>query len=219
VREAKQSADFAVFAVHTHEPGNFSAAPPPFLPELAQAAVDAGADVVLGHGPHQLRGIEVYRGRPIFYSLGNFVFRANTQPAITREAWDRERLNPATTTPSELLEHKRVAGVFAEQIWYESIVAECRFAADGTLREARLYPVELHWNTLRHTNRGIPRTATGEAAARILRRLQRLSEPFGTSIAVDGDVGLIVRRGPRAAADGDSSRAARPAGRTGDPPR
>jgi hypothetical protein len=34
--------------------------------------IDAGADAVVGHGPHVLRGIEFYRGRPIAYSLGNF---------------------------------------------------------------------------------------------------------------------------------------------------
>jgi hypothetical protein len=39
----------------------------------ARAVVDAGADAVVGHGPHVLRGIEFYRGRPIAYSLGNFL--------------------------------------------------------------------------------------------------------------------------------------------------
>ena len=34
--------------------------------------IDAGADAVVGHGPHVLRGVEFYKGRPIFYSLGNF---------------------------------------------------------------------------------------------------------------------------------------------------
>jgi hypothetical protein len=40
---------------------------------LARAAVDAGADLVVGHGPHVLRAVEVYRGRLVAYSLGNFV--------------------------------------------------------------------------------------------------------------------------------------------------
>ena len=43
---------------------------------LAHAAVDAGADVVMGHGPHVIQGIEVYGGKPVFYSLGNFFFGA-----------------------------------------------------------------------------------------------------------------------------------------------
>jgi hypothetical protein len=43
------------------------------LRRWARAVVDAGADAVVGHGPHVLRGIELYRGRPIAYSLGNFL--------------------------------------------------------------------------------------------------------------------------------------------------
>ena len=40
--------------------------------EVAHAVIDAGADIILGHHPHQLKGIEVYKGKPIFYSMGNF---------------------------------------------------------------------------------------------------------------------------------------------------
>ncbi len=43
------------------------------LRRWARAVIDAGADAVIGHGPHVLRGIEFYRGRPIAYSLGNFL--------------------------------------------------------------------------------------------------------------------------------------------------
>jgi hypothetical protein len=43
------------------------------LRRWARAVVDAGADAVVGHGPHVLRGIEFYRGRPVAYSLGNFL--------------------------------------------------------------------------------------------------------------------------------------------------
>jgi poly-gamma-glutamate synthesis protein (capsule biosynthesis protein) len=48
--------------------------------QLGHAVVDAGADLVLGHHPHVLQGIEQYKGRPIVYSLANFVFGANSQP-------------------------------------------------------------------------------------------------------------------------------------------
>lgn len=43
------------------------------LRKFARAVIDAGADAVVGHGPHVLRGVEFYRGRPIAYSLGNFL--------------------------------------------------------------------------------------------------------------------------------------------------
>lgn len=48
---------------------------------VAHAAIDAGADIVAGHGPHRLQPMEEYNRGVIFYSLGNFVFGGNTQPA------------------------------------------------------------------------------------------------------------------------------------------
>lgn len=49
--------------------------------ELAHAAIDAGADLVLGHHPHVLQGIEKYKGKNIVYSLGNFCFGGNMYPS------------------------------------------------------------------------------------------------------------------------------------------
>ncbi|MFZ3236706.1 MAG: CapA family protein [Stellaceae bacterium] len=45
-----------------------------YMTEIAHAAIDAGADIVVGHGPHYSLAVEVYRGRPIFYGLGSFSF-------------------------------------------------------------------------------------------------------------------------------------------------
>ena len=75
IRHAKMSADFVIATIHAHDPGNWSEQPADFLPVLARKAIDAGADAWVGHGPHQLRGIEVYKGKPILYSLGNFIFQ------------------------------------------------------------------------------------------------------------------------------------------------
>ena len=45
--------------------------------EFAYNLIDNGVDVILGHHPHQFQGIEIYKGKPIFYSLGNFIFDQN----------------------------------------------------------------------------------------------------------------------------------------------
>jgi poly-gamma-glutamate capsule biosynthesis protein CapA/YwtB (metallophosphatase superfamily) len=45
-----------------------------YMTDIAHAAIDAGADVVMGHGPHYPLPVEVYKGRPIFYSVGNLTF-------------------------------------------------------------------------------------------------------------------------------------------------
>ena len=45
-----------------------------YMQEIAHAAIDAGADLVIGHGPHYALPIEMYRGKPVFYGLGSFSF-------------------------------------------------------------------------------------------------------------------------------------------------
>ena len=74
-------------------------------------------------------------------------------------------------------------------IKYESIVALSRFAR-GQLSEIRLHPVLLTEN-VRMAHRGLPMAAPPEAAQRILTRLQKLSAPLGTTIAIEGNVGVI----------------------------
>jgi poly-gamma-glutamate synthesis protein (capsule biosynthesis protein) len=44
------------------------------MTQIARSAIDAGADIVMGHGPHYLLPVEIHKGRPIFYGLGNFTF-------------------------------------------------------------------------------------------------------------------------------------------------
>lgn len=45
-----------------------------YMTEIAHAAVDAGADIVIGHGPHYSLPVEIYKGKPVYYGLGSFSF-------------------------------------------------------------------------------------------------------------------------------------------------
>jgi poly-gamma-glutamate capsule biosynthesis protein CapA/YwtB (metallophosphatase superfamily) len=69
-----------VVLVSLHWGTEFSVEPTPGQIALAHRLVDAGADAILGHHPHVLQSIERYRGRPIAYSLGNFVFGPQPSP-------------------------------------------------------------------------------------------------------------------------------------------
>lgn len=183
IRGAKQSSEFVIFSLHTHEPSNSSTRPPDFMRTLAHRAIEAGADVVHGHGPHRLRGLEIYRSKPIFYSLGNFFFMENTQRPITREAYEKADV-PFDWTGPELLERKRVAGVFADRWWYESIVVRCVSNRGGSVDEIQVHPIELHWQDGRDCDRGIPRLADAETGRRILMEFADLSAEFDTKIEV-----------------------------------
>jgi poly-gamma-glutamate synthesis protein (capsule biosynthesis protein) len=90
-----------VIMVTPHWGREYIAAPEPEQVELAHAAVDAGADLFVGGHAHWPKGIEVYRGKPIFYGTGNFLFD---------QAWSEE-----TST-----------GIFADIILYKDRVVQAR---------------------------------------------------------------------------------------------
>lgn len=88
VRRAKCSADLVVIAIHW---GVTSRMLTPFQdliadyqPLLARSLIDEGADLIVGHHSHRLDGIEFYRGKPVLYGLGNFIFAAR-RPHMARE--------------------------------------------------------------------------------------------------------------------------------------
>jgi poly-gamma-glutamate synthesis protein (capsule biosynthesis protein) len=92
IRRAKDQADVAVISWHwgvSPATGGHNELID-YQMELGHECIDAGADLVVGHHPHALQGIEVYAGKAIFYSLGNFVpFSAPSHPEATMVAWLR----------------------------------------------------------------------------------------------------------------------------------
>ncbi|WP_354232089.1 CapA family protein [Bradyrhizobium sp. F1.4.3] len=196
VRQGKQFADFCLVTNHGHEPGNWSQEPANHEQSFARELIDAGADAYIGHGPHQLRGIEVYKSRPIFYSLGNFIMDDLRTP-VGADMFAGYQKDPMKDTDAELTAAEMAGGYetdagFSDPVFYESVVAACQFE-HNQLAEVRLYPIELG-HSKRLANRGVPRLASGPQAQGILERLQQLSKPFGTHVAIENDTGVINLR-------------------------
>lgn len=188
IREGKESADFLIATIHCHEPGNWSTTPPDFLVTLAHDAIDNGADVFIGHGPHQLRGIEIYKGKPIFYSLGNYYFEEYQQQVIPAALYAEFNVDPNTGIPAEF-QDMRSSREFGGNQYYTSVIAVSTYE-HGQVSEIHLYPIDLgidrRWN-----QRGVPRLASPDVARSILGRLVDLSKPFGTNVEIEGNVGVI----------------------------
>ena len=71
ISEAKKSSDLVITTFHW---GNEYSLRSLRQQELAHLAIDSGADAIIGHHPHWVQEIEIYKGKPIYYSLGNLVF-------------------------------------------------------------------------------------------------------------------------------------------------
>ena len=83
IQEAKKTCDYVVVYVHWGVERNTE--PEDYQKSLARQYIDAGADAVIGAHPHVLQGIEYYQEKPIFYSLGNFIFANRTYETMMVE--------------------------------------------------------------------------------------------------------------------------------------
>ncbi len=186
IRNAKRYADFVVATAHIHqgqsvlEQMHLSTKPPEFYIDLAHQSIDIGADAFVGHGVQLLRGIEIYKGKPIFYGLGEFFREAQWTLPEQLGQTDANQQSPRQN-------FARNFGGSTQSL--ESLVAISHFQ-DGELAEVRLYPTELGADGP-DSRLGIPRIAPPGKAQEILQRMQRLSQDFGTTIDIQGSVGVI----------------------------
>ncbi len=79
--------------------------------EMAHNIIDDGADMILGHHPHVLQGIEIYKGKPIIYSMGNFVFDQNKKPnnesMLVDMEFEGDKLSRLEVIPLQIIGQKQ----------------------------------------------------------------------------------------------------------------
>lgn len=196
VKSAATLADHVIVTIHAHESGRELREPAQFLTTFARAMIDAGADLFVGHGPHVLRGIELYKGKPILYSLGDFIFQNETLLRYPSDNYEDQRLG-GDAQPDDYLNRRYdfdKAGFPANRLIWESVVAMPRFDGER-LVELALHPISLGFGAARHV-RGRPMLADAALAQKILDDLTQLSAPFGTRITTRDGVGYVELRGP-----------------------
>ena len=169
IAKARRAADLVVVALHkgiVHTPATLA----PYERPLAQAAIDAGCDIVIGHHAHIVRGIEMYRGKPIFHGLGNgcVVTRALSpnQSHPERAAWARKRRELFGFEPDPAYE---LAPFHPEAV--NAMLGRVRWLGDGTL-QVGITPVFVE-------PPGRPVLATGERAQQVLEYLTDITTKAG----------------------------------------
>ena len=200
ISKAKENADLVYISVHNHDkkrPGlayfddnlDYIAG---FVEIFSREAIEAGADAVLGHGTHRLNGIEIYKGKPIFYGLGNFIaqkYHSNPKPYDWYEArglgdkvYSKE---PSGYLGMRLSDEERMRNTRRSS---SSVVANIKYKKFET-KEVELYPIVINREGKQG---GRPFIAKGEDAKEILTRLSKLSKEYGTKITIENDIGKIM---------------------------
>ena len=183
IQSALLQAEYCVVMVHSHEiPRDQNDEPEEFLIEFAHACIEAGACAVVGSGTHELKGIEIYRGRPIFYCLGNFVFQNNFVERLPADYVEEKGL-PLTLTGGQAFSEvgKRArCSLQQNRSSYQTVVPRFSFSGEK-LTEIRMLPVSLQPEE-RMTYATWPAPAGEEESREICRTLVRLSAPFGTKM-------------------------------------
>ena len=191
VKHAAGQDDLTLVSIHAHEQGKERWQPADFVVEFAHACVDAGADMVIGHGPHLLRGLEIYQGKPIFYSVGNFIFEYEYQGRLPAD--DYESLSADRDLTAQEVMRQISAGETrsfpADRLYWETVLPLVTFS-DRRLQSIELHPLSLGFGTP-WPQRGIPRLADPKTGSEILDWMRELSAPFGTTITVQDGVGRV----------------------------
>ena len=191
INNASRLADFTIVTIHSHQNGGRRELPDDFLPVFARAAIEAGADVFFGHGPHILQGIEIYQGKPILYSLGNFIFQNETLLRLPSDNYERYDLGERSHVAdfNDARYENDSTGFPALQENWEAIIAVPTFE-NRQLTELALYPIDLGFGKTRQV-RGRPILADDDLGQKIMADLARLSEPFGTEFKYRRGVGYV----------------------------
>lgn len=193
VRNAAALSDYVIVTIHAHNQSDY-------LNTFARAMIDAGADVFVGHGPHFLTGIEIYQGKPIFYSLGDFIFQNETLLRLPYDNYATYGLGDDMTNwvadfNAARYDNETRGFPVNREIW-ESVIAM------PTFEGPRLASLELHPITLGFGRpaqiRGRPMLADRELGRKIIGDLIERSQRYGTVIEWQEDRGIGVVRVTRA---------------------
>lgn len=192
INEAKKQADIVFVSHHSHErKGLDKHLPADFCRDFAKLCIDSGADAYIGHGPHIWRGIEIYNGHPIFYSLGDFIFQNDCIERQPTEFYDLYDMGPDHTVGDgiDARSANDTRGLAVDRQCHESAIVSFEIV-DGKIDEVTLHPLELNFHAGR-AMRGRPGFADEETGKRVIKEIAELSKPYGTKIKYTKGVGKI----------------------------
>lgn len=206
IRSAANMADVVMVAHHFNiSEGPRGDEPPAFVREFAHRAIEEGADIFVGHGWHKTLGIEIYRGKPIFYGLGNFFAQSEFLehvPSDSYETWGHDIDRIGTLTPDMWPLHPGLDG--PSETWWSSAIIKVHLS-DGRLTDVTLHPVEMGREVTKEAKitrstgksvehpltEGRPMLADQANSERVVERFRTLSAEYGTTVEFESGIGRV----------------------------
>lgn len=191
IAEAKFTCQAVIVMVHSHEikldqehEADY------FLEDFARRCIDAGADAVVGSGTHQMKGVEIYGGKPIFYCLGNFMFENEFVRLLPADYMEKYGLDAHASAAEGIATRTRqaVSSLYSRKPVYQTALPYFEMQ-NGVCTHLEFMPVSLGFDQPQHL-RGIPRAAQEDEGREIAEYLNRASAPYGTAFRYDA--GRIV---------------------------
>jgi poly-gamma-glutamate capsule biosynthesis protein CapA/YwtB (metallophosphatase superfamily) len=178
---AKRRQDVVIVSLHNHDVSHHRVygiqdKTPANDEIMYRRAIDAGADMVIGSGPHVIRGVEIYKGRPIFYSLSDFIYQYRTPDKIPIDLIHQRDTELERPTNVSVWDRRDTPQTM------EGILVRMTINQEK-LRRIQIIPVTIDDEGPLY---GVPRLVSDERAAQTFELLQRLSKPYGTKIASKG---------------------------------
>jgi hypothetical protein len=210
IKTGKEASDFLAVNMHWHQNRfdfqhySYDHFPADFEIKFAHDAIDQGADLFVAQGVHTIKGVEIYKGKPIFYGVSNYIFQSGlmpqgkgvlpgqTRPAVTANTTsdDAGDSMPSSADGGTIVGEHETQGFWQLLPNLEGLLSWSHYD-NAKLTEVRIYPVDLG-QTYRPTDQvGIPRKPSSAVAEKILGELVEYSKPFGTKITVEGGIAII----------------------------
>ena len=178
----KNGADYIIMNAHSHDiKGATDDTPDDYFVEFAHRCIDEGVTMFIGTGTHQLKGIEVYKNRPIFYSLGDFIFADEYLKYWSSDF--TEKFGIQYDISSEELwnfrSRNKTTGLEFDEMNYNSIIPIVELF-EGKINRLYLYPIELGFDEKNGKSKGYPYLAEDDKKIKITERIKELSKVYGT---------------------------------------
>ena len=188
IQKALAECDTVVVNIHSHEiKHDTDDEPDDFLIEFCRKCIDAGASAVVGTGTHQLKAIEIYKSKPIFYSLGNFIFQSDLVFCMPDDFREKYKLPYGLTARQQIAERAKLGngGLHSDVNNFRSLMPFMTIE-NGAVERIVLYPLRLDMHT------GLPALADQAEAQIIFDYLCDRNKQFGTTIQINEGVIEVV---------------------------